>query len=598
MHPGGKSNLRRYQCSRYLQLILVISLGLLFLTHFGISIYLTIAYKSFNSTLCSLSLTLFLVIWMICFIIISCLLLQYFQADIINVLSRETRDRSNICFLLIILFYYCSFGLIVIIIIPTFLPLTTTFFCIYYYHSAFILNQYGIKQEWFVCSIAYHLALMIPQFIIQCIFYQTTMVNNDNIHILHWSNSIIFMFYIILVSIIFVINKCHFTAIYYSASYSKSLLITTQIKFHLITIILELTLIFYFIFMVQILNVNISIFYQFELTYSIIPISNIVTKSIGCLCGNYFILSVPFSILGIVNYYFNKSKNTYSEIWSQCVEVCGYETVAMFDKIYCINHICYHKHVQHQTLSANPTSNSDSHRNINETTKILPHSSNSNMNKHYECDQICLNYQRKYLQNNGRDNGSGKKAYRKSVILALFGHVSPIDRMRKWMHKKISVRHGKNGMIKCFVINLKRILIIIYIVSRIISVLLTVIICNWFLFSYYIDIENDNVALNVMRMIGIFYVLMLMIWIYYLMRIYYFEYMVGYIIKTMDDDISYFHGDKERMKRVESFENIMITNYLINKYVGYSDIASLICLYLFYPYRHQQSILKGLTIIK
>lgn len=575
MPSREKSLLKRKHCSIYLQLLIVVSAGLLFLTHLVVSVYLTILYRSFNATLCSLSLTLFCVIWMICFIIISCLLLQYFQADIINVLSDEIRDRSNFCFLFIVLFYYCSFGLIVIVTIPTLLPLITTGFCVYYYHSTFILNQYAIKKEWFICCIAYHLGLMIPQFIIQCIFYQTTIVKIEIVHYLHWLNMIIFMFYIILIAIISVINQYNFTEIYYCMEYSKSLLIKSQIKCYIMTIILELTLVFYFIFTVQILNVNIWIFTEIEIKYLPIP----TTKAIGGLCGNYFIFSVPFSMIGIISYYFKKSNDSYLEIWSQCMEIYGYQTIAMFDQIYCINHICFHK----QITSESTTTNSD-----DETANILSYSSrNAKMNKHYQCDQMCLNYQRHYLQGN-------KKSYRKSVILELFGHLTPFYRIRKWINDKTLIKHGRNRFFNSSVMNLKRILIIIYVISRIISVLFTVIICNWFLFSYDIDIRNDNIALNVMRLLGIFYVMILMIWIYYLFRLYYFEYMVGYITKAMNE-ISITNND-EGIKRIKLFKKIMNTNYIINKYVGYSDIASLICLYLFYPKRTHSSLQDSKTI--
>ena len=61
--------------------------------------------------------------------------------------------------------------------------------------------------------------------------------------------------------------------------------------------------------------------------------------------------------------------------------------------------------------------------------------------------------------------------------------------------------------------------------------------------------------------------------------------MVGYNIKAINNNISTINSN-ERIKRMKSFENVMNTNYLIEKQVGYSDIASLICLYLFYPKRN------------
>eukprot|EP01083_Nonionella_stella_P186206 681167_1 len=65
-----------------------------------------------------------------------------------------------------------------------------------------IMHQYGIKKEFFVCSIAYHLALMLPQFILQTIYYQkTTDYGNNIVNVLYWTNMLVFMFYVITVGL-------------------------------------------------------------------------------------------------------------------------------------------------------------------------------------------------------------------------------------------------------------------------------------------------------------------------------------------------------------------------------------------------------------
>ena len=111
------------------------------------------------------------------------------------------------------------------------------------------------------------------------------------------------------------------------------------------------------------------------------------------------------------------------------------------------------------------------------------------------------------------------------------------------------------------------------------SVLLSINICNGFLFSDSMHLQHDNVALNVMRAIGIWYVLVLVMWTYYALRVYSMEYMIGYIVDAQ-------HLQTENgMQSVAAFKRTMTVNLIICQCIGYPDIASLISLFLFHPQR-------------
>eukprot|EP01083_Nonionella_stella_P134359 408881_1 len=547
-----KLKARQSAISIFLQLFGSLLSGVLFLTHFIISIYLTILYHSMDETLYSLSITLYFVVWFICFLVMSCVLLQYFQNDIMNLLSREMHTR-NTCTFIIVLFYYCICALVIIGIIPTVLPIITTLCSIYYYHSTFIMHQYGIKKEFFVCSIAYHLALMLPQFILQTIYYQkTTDYGNNIINVLYWINMLVFMFYVITVAIMIVINHSKLCHIYAAQSY----LVQNQSKFFIITMVMECTLFFYHLFLLQLIELNTPLLFE-ELSATYI-------QTMAFLCINYFILSAPFSSIGIVNYYYNRSK-TYTEIWRLC-ERHGYHSSTMFEYIYCVNHVCYH-HMISDTYDKNTA--------CSESMIILPKS--QRMMKHWQGDRCCLKYQKQYMeQHNKKDQIA--------LILNHFCHWTPWQRMVKWIRRKLpTTQCGFQNEITIgqwigyVIINTKRVLLFVYCSSRLLSTFCGVIISNWFLFSHYIYVENQNIALNVMRIIGVFYTVVLSIWVYYAIRIYYFEYHVGYIIESQSIDI------KDKTKCVQSFQYIMNINHLLSTYIRYEDIATIISLYVFYP---------------
>eukprot|EP01084_Bolivina_argentea_P277938 474684_1 len=361
---------------------------------------------------------------------------------------------------------------------------------------------------------------------------------------------LVFMLYIVVITVMVIINYFNLCNIYFRYT---SLLIRNQIKLYIMTIILEWTLFFYSLFLLLIAEKNNIVL--LNLAYdNIIPmkLSTGYSQIVGILAGNYFIFSVPFSIIALI-YYYNKQSHTYIELWN-IVEKNGYHTKEMFDKIYCINHISWHKQYVNKNI------------NISENTAIL--SKKNRMKMHMECDEICLRYQRMYFREN---NIYSSKQYRNELILKYFEHITPIKRIQEWICVKIAFR--KHYYAKCG----GWLVVLMVCLSRIISMFLTVIICNYFLFSYHIYLDNDNIAFIVMRIIGIFYMFILVFWLYYVIRIYYNEYMVGYIVNVESIDVT------ETLKYVNRFEYIIITNNIICKYAPLEDIASLISLYLFYP---------------
>ena len=122
--------------------------------------------------------------------------------------------------------------------------------------------------------------------------------------------------------------------------------------------------------------------------------------------------------------------------------------------------------------------------------------------------------------------------------------------------------------------NVTRVLCFVYVVSRTVSVLFTVCICNWFLFSFRIHLLNDNVALDAMRFIGVLYMFVLVIWAYYAVRVCGMERMVGYVVDAksmaMKEEVMF------------EFRRIMAVNEALCDCVGNPDIASLICAFLFF----------------
>ena len=243
--------------SVWLQQCAVVCCGLCFLGHFIISIYITDAFRSIDPTLFSLSASLYFIVWTLCLLIISCLLLHTMQDDLVTVLRAEIRTRNS-CALCFVMSYYFCCGLSLFVLIPTVLPFITTFGAVYYYKSTLIdTHRTGsVSKEHYLCFIAYQLAIMLPQFIVQTICYQTLTKEVGNAYRitgLFWINSLLFMLYIIIVCILMMVN---------TMSHHRSSLLKTQRKVYIVTVAMEWTIFFYVIFMLQILNSNQLLFFE------------------------------------------------------------------------------------------------------------------------------------------------------------------------------------------------------------------------------------------------------------------------------------------------------------------------------------------------
>ena len=237
-----------------------------------------------------------------------------------------------------------------------------------------------------------------------------------------------------------------------------------------------------------------------------------------------------------------------------------------------MNHIGYHKGDRSY----------DSIRYESETQSLSVLLSKSNgMRDHRLSDTLCLNYQRSFFQRN-----SARYQPVRSLIHSMFGHVSPWRRFWRWIGRKSSVRrcdHHRNGPVHFLGVNVQRLLLTLYGISRVISVFLTVNICNLFLFSYSIDAGHDNVAVGVMRIIGICYILMLLIWMYYVIMLYSIENLVGFIVDAKCRSPAFDVVIQDQVQNAQQFRDIMKINQTISQCVELPEIATLISLYLFYP---------------
>ena len=338
--------------------------AVLFSTHFGISIYLTVCYRSFDATLYTLSATLYIAISVMWFLIMICLLLQYFPEGIVNTGHRLPCACS--CIFVLGLFF-------ALVLVTTALPLLTTVGCVFYYCAAFNHHAY------YVVAMAFHLSTMLPQLVIQSIYYQTTnVIGNVILNVLFWINMLVFMIYAITLSILVLLNSNRFQ----SKAHNRQSLFSNQNKLYILSVVLELTLLFYVMLMLQILNCNKVLFFAAMPRH----VSLFYAHCIFLLCCNYIVLSVPFSGIAMVNHYIRQS-DAYIGIWST-LERSGYHSREMLDLIYALNHTGYHR----SNGGSIKTSMSAASESESETTSILQRKINVHgMRAHCQCDQVCLN---------------------------------------------------------------------------------------------------------------------------------------------------------------------------------------------------------------
>ena len=116
-----------------------------------------------------------------------------------------------------------------------------------------------------------------------------------------------------------------------------------------------------------------------------------------------------------------------------------------------------------------------------------------------------------------------------------------------------------------------------------ITIFFTVNVCNWFLFTYSLDVRQDNVAVGVMRIIGICYLLLMVIWIYYLIALYSIENLVGYIIDAKCRKPMFELVIQDQIQNAQQFCEIMRINQSIAQCVELPEIANVISLYLYHP---------------
>merc|ERR1712176_434220 len=236
-----------------------------------------------------------------------------------------------------------------------------------------------------------------------------------------------------------------------------------------------------------------------------------------------------------MNYYYHRS-DSYSIIWTSIEEIqqkYGRKSSEFWTMIYSLNHIGYHKsdccydtvdyingsdRLRISVFDNIPYDSGlriNSQQNINTASKIRDHRLS---------DSLCLNYQKSWFELKSVES-------QQIAIQSMFSHITPWNRFWRWIRNKLHFESGVKD--ECFLgINIKRFAVALYTLSRLISMLFTVNICNWILFSYPFDINHDNMAIGVMRIIGICYLLLMLIWIYYLIALYSVENLVGFIINA------------------------------------------------------------------
>lgn len=333
---------------------------------------------------------------------------------------------------------------------------------------------------------------------------------------------------------------------------------------------------------------------------------------------NYFLLSIPISMPLILRLYFVKNINHY---WLFC---CQND---MFDHIFCINHIFYHKtttaavgrYQNQNTINKNVAQSPNVRPEMlvdlidDEKQYILEQSSDTysafdqvnvmdvlplmNIRNHFSGDEHCLKCQFLYFQ----CKTIGDK---KELIADIFSFVNPQKRFLQWLkiqlgmkvHKKLQYFRQSVGKIEyeldeneCSCCRISKIVqyfkffvISLYVLSRIVSLCFLVAFADVYLMFIY---DGDFYAewLMIFLLSSLYFVLFA-IFIYYAVCVYCCEYNVGYI-----NDATVFGSSlggssvsmvEWRVQNARIFYEVMKINEVIWECIQYTDIALIIICFI------------------